>query len=180
MPSLVLPYLALKASLSRRLAKSDASPRLPVPRFASPEEVSAFITAHLRWTGDKWWLDAYLDPQLVQAAMEIGVQPLHVDCDDFAVWCYAALAQLQGYRVQLWTVVDFWVAASHVVCTYRAPDGTCGLLSNGRHRPILADEAWAVRLDVEEEFAGYRWAAWWPKAHFVAAVPTPYPFDSPL
>lgn len=178
MPSLTSAYLPLKGAVSRALASADPTPRAQVPTLGSPAEVSQFITKHLRWTGDKWWMDAYIHPEILQGFMEMGLQPLHVDCDDFAAWCFAALSKLPG-EVKMWTVMDFWLAASHVVCTYREPSGSCWSFSNGAMRPIPSDDATAVMLDVQQEFSDYRWARWWPKPRFVEAVETHYPFDSP-
>jgi hypothetical protein len=70
-----------------------------------------------------------------------SVARLFIDCDDVALLYASMVRQVAGYTVNILTLIDSGIAGSHVICTYTAPNGSCGALdTNGHHVLANLDE----------------------------------------
>jgi hypothetical protein len=152
-----------------------AEPRTPIPKFKTPTDVAAYIQAHGAYTGDplNGAADFFLHPERLQAAMEAGpeaVARLPIDCDDWAAWSFAALRRIAGCKPVLYTLEDGsgkW--GHHVVCGYTWRGGAGVIDTNGQRRLVtLSEEQLCATFTELYKPRGYT---------YVAANPTPYPFD---
>jgi len=151
--------------------------RAPVPAFKSPADAGSYLYLNAKYTGDpaKGAGDFYLHPERLQAAM---LNPkmfdrLHVDCDDYATWAYAALRQVEGVTPYLMTLMDgSGKLGHHVICAYRhdTPSGSVyGAIDTSGWQPLatLAEQAICKRWT--DMYAGYGLS-------YIRATVTEYPF----
>ena len=150
-------------------------PRAPVPTLTTPQAVADYIGRSFVYTGDPLGgaADFYLHPERLHYAMIQGpeyVKRLAVDCDDLASLAYLMLSKVSGCTPALYTLEDGsgnW--GHHVVCVYDWY-GATGVIDTNGHRRILnltPERLCATFTDIYRS-RGYK---------YVAALPTPYPFD---
>lgn len=165
-------YSAAKSSWSRLNDWiKGGEPRRPVPTFASPEELGAWMQANVPYTGDPGGgaLDFYLHPERLMAAIENGTaKNLNVDCDDWATFAFCTL-RLMGARPLLFTLRDdSGKFGHHVVVGYGSPEGFGAIDTNGHRKlPNLTSKTLCDEWDRIYASWGFRYGE---------AVPTVYPF----
>jgi hypothetical protein len=115
----------LKAVWSIIISLIDYPEREPIKQFDSPEQVAEYLAQNFIYTGDplNGAGDFYTHPQVMQAAFTAGrvaTSNLWLDCDDCAVYAYAALKTVPGCRPLLYTIYDSsgnW--GHHVICGFK-------------------------------------------------------------
>lgn len=176
--SLIRGYLFAKAAVSRLLALRV---RGYVPSFQTPEALAQHMDERFEYVADPLGgvADYYTHPALL--ASRSAVSPWSCDCDDYAVFAYAALHRMPGYHPRVYTLVEFgihWVPQwrrfynfSHVVCSFRGPDGALRVIDTNGLADLGVVQPWQEGPALMEYFGriyGVKYAL---------AVDTPYPFS---
>ena len=174
--SIVGAYNFLKAGWSRLNDWLMAgTPRSPIPRFVSPEDVATYLMTHGKYTGDQWGGagDNYVHPERFAYSMGTGdYSRIQTDCDDYATFAYAALRLIPGVTPLMFTLFDAGVRFSHVICVYTedTPHGRLyGAIDTNGHRRLPNIEP-ATLCKVWGDIYGPQ------GANYIDATPTAYPF----
>ena len=157
-------------------------PRRPVPVFSGPMAANTYLQINCKYTGDpgKGIIDYSTNPEVLQAAMEAGAKGnkdaafanMHIDCDDYAAWAYAACHKIPGCLGNIYTLLDSGLVGSHVIFVGFYKGGYFAIDTNGYR--VLPDNTETTICRVWSTiYAGNGYK-------YIQAVITPFPFPVPV
>jgi hypothetical protein len=160
--------------------------RTPLIKFPDPRGVSAYLQTMAKYTGDplNGIIDFSTNPQVFMAAMIAGqtvgkdaaFAHMHIDCDDYAAFAYAACYSIPGVTGKIYTLLDSGLVGSHVIYIGYYKGQFFGIDTNGYH--VLPDAEDKTILSTWSQI--YAKAPGFPGYNYISATPTPFPFPLPM
>jgi hypothetical protein len=160
--------------------------RTPLIHFSDPRGVAAYLQTMAKYTGDPGYgiVDFSTNPQVFMSAMLAGAMVgkdaafanMHIDCDDYAAFAFAACYNIPGVAGKIYTLLDSGLVGSHVIYVGYYKSQFFGIDTNGyRNLPDAEDkticDTWSRVYAKVPGFPGY---------NYISATPTPFPFPLPM
>lgn len=165
---MIRAYLDWKAERSRKRLEAYRDKLATLPTFANHSELATYMDANFKYVPDPFWGmdDFYTHPERTQHEINTHAHAYPCDCDDYAVYAYAALARIPGYEPKIITLADLGIKWSHVICLFKHGPETGTIDTNGYRGLGLHDERALLKI----------WKDLYPQVWYVSAVATAYPF----